>query len=291
MNKKQKKYRLDANINLPLVLSFGYNHFEEGNYLGWHDHEGYELTFVTKGSVIWELEDGSTHHVLSNQVSLMAPHVSHRGLENVTLPCDMFWMVFQPLAEKSHVNTPFSQASLAAMNQIFYERGNGVSDITPYMSATLHALHDECALYHTSQDKTFILPSLHGMICQIILQSARCFSTIKSRNLSDDYMKSHEYIKQHYMEDIRVEDIANILGKKQTYVYHLFKINTGQTPSEYIQRYRIKQAIKHLKETKASMTYIAFEVGFSSSQYFTKVFKRYMGVSPSVFRKQVQEKH
>jgi len=59
----------------------------------------------------------------------------------------------------------------------------------------------------------------------------------------------------------------------------------GTTPIKYLQRYRIHQAKKLLKESGLSVTEIALKVGFSDSGYFSRVFHRETGLSPEAFRR------
>ena len=58
------------------------------------------------------------------------------------------------------------------------------------------------------------------------------------------------------------------------------------TPNDYLQRLRLESARSLLAETSRSVTDIAFEVGFNSSQYFSTVFLQYTGLTPSGFRSQ-----
>jgi AraC-like DNA-binding protein len=59
------------------------------------------------------------------------------------------------------------------------------------------------------------------------------------------------------------------------------------TPAEYLTRLRMKKAKQLLKISKKSITEIAFDLGFSSSQYFATVFKKVTGITPRFYRKQV----
>ena len=73
-------------------------------------------------------------------------------------------------------------------------------------------------------------------------------------------------------------------------MFDLFKAQTGRTPNDYLQRLRIEQAQEQLTQTDRTVTEIALATGFSSGQYFSTVFARYMGVSPTDFRKGVKPK-
>ena len=68
-------------------------------------------------------------------------------------------------------------------------------------------------------------------------------------------------------------------------MFDLFKAQTGLTPNDYLQRLRVEAAQEQLRQTDFSVTQIALAMGFSSGQYFSTVFARYTGVSPTRFRK------
>ena len=65
----------------------------------------------------------------------------------------------------------------------------------------------------------------------------------------------------------------------------IFRQELGLSPWEYLTRYRIRQARQLLRITNDSIADIALQVGFDDKAYFTRVFHRYTGCSPSIYRK------
>jgi len=80
------------------------------------------------------------------------------------------------------------------------------------------------------------------------------------------------------------------VGFSRARMFDLFKAQTGLTPNDYLQRLRVEKAQELLRQTTLSVTEIGLETGFSSGQYFSTVFARYAGVSPTDFRKGVKPK-
>lgn len=78
--------------------------------------------------------------------------------------------------------------------------------------------------------------------------------------------------------------MAEAAGLCESHFKAMFKKVTGIPPADYIARKRVDHAKKLLAQTDKSVTDLAFACGFSSSQYFATVFKRYAGVTPSAFR-------
>lgn len=95
------------------------------------------------------------------------------------------------------------------------------------------------------------------------------------------------YVHQHYAEDLSLEHLAQVSHYSKSYVIKLFKKNTGQTPVEYINRYRLDRAKALLKEPNHSVLDIALGCGFQNVGYFIRVFKDRFGVTPGVFRREL----
>jgi AraC-like DNA-binding protein len=70
-----------------------------------------------------------------------------------------------------------------------------------------------------------------------------------------------------------------------------FLQQTGFTPSDFRQRHRIQRAKQLLQNTSLSISTIAFDLGFSTSQYFATVFRKITGISPREYRTSVAESH
>jgi signal transduction histidine kinase/DNA-binding LacI/PurR family transcriptional regulator/CheY-like chemotaxis protein len=93
------------------------------------------------------------------------------------------------------------------------------------------------------------------------------------------------FIHEHYDQPITRSEIASHINIAEDYLTFCFRQELGTTPIKYLQRYRIHQAKKLLKESGLSVTEIALKVGFSDSGYFSRVFHRETGLSPEAFRR------
>ncbi len=92
------------------------------------------------------------------------------------------------------------------------------------------------------------------------------------------------YIHEHYAEPISRADLAQRVALSEDYLTACFRKELGVTPIAYINRYRVNQAQQLLLDTRKSVTEIALEVGFSDSGYFSRVFRREVGLSPTDYR-------
>ena len=91
-------------------------------------------------------------------------------------------------------------------------------------------------------------------------------------------------IREHYMEDIAVKDIAGYLGYSEAYFCKLFKQSFGHSFVSYLTDYRMQKAEELMHTSRLSIKEIGKTVGYPDPNYFTKVFRRVRGVSPSEFR-------
>lgn len=90
-----------------------------------------------------------------------------------------------------------------------------------------------------------------------------------------------DYIKNNYQEKISISDLSKDLAYSESMLNRKFKKEVHITFNEYLNRYRINKAIDLLKNSDYNITEIAYMCGYSSAKYFARVFKKYLGMSPS----------
>lgn len=90
------------------------------------------------------------------------------------------------------------------------------------------------------------------------------------------------YVQQHYGEKIQAEEVAKLCAMSPYRFSRNFHEAYGLTFRDYVVRYRLKEAKRMLRNPQASVTDVAFAVGFNDVSYFSRMFKRHFGTSPSV---------
>ena len=93
-----------------------------------------------------------------------------------------------------------------------------------------------------------------------------------------------DYIDRHYADDITSKSLSELFFLSHAHFCRKFKETIGFSPAEYINGVRVNEAAKLLNAGGMSVTEIAARTGFSNSNYFGGVFKKYMGVSPREYR-------
>lgn len=109
-----------------------------------------------------------------------------------------------------------------------------------------------------------------------------------NRDFSNEYLPLSErvdvYISQNFMNDITVQSIAEKFFLSREHISRIYKKETGNTINQKILEVRVEETKRFLSETQMTVTEIALTVGFNSSQYFSKVFKRLTGLVPTEYR-------
>ncbi|MBR6113696.1 MAG: helix-turn-helix domain-containing protein [Oscillospiraceae bacterium] len=98
-----------------------------------------------------------------------------------------------------------------------------------------------------------------------------------------------EYIEAHLREPIRVSELADVCGYNRNYFQSIFKEDTGVNPGSYISRRRIALARERMMYSEATVTEVSEYLGFQSIHYFSRLFRRLCGVTPTEYMRRVKE--
>ncbi len=97
--------------------------------------------------------------------------------------------------------------------------------------------------------------------------------------------EAKRYIREHYREALRLEDVSNAVGFNATYFSTLFKKETGMNYQDYLTDLRIGKAKELLVENGLSLADVAEQVGYTDLKYFSRLFKKSTGINPSEYKK------
>jgi AraC family L-rhamnose operon transcriptional activator RhaR len=99
------------------------------------------------------------------------------------------------------------------------------------------------------------------------------------------------YLRHHCTADVNIDEVAHRSGYSSRTFARAFRDVTGTTPHNYLVQLRIGHAKRAMRMTNHSITEIAFASGFHDSNYFSSCFSKMTGLSPSEYRRQLQEAH
>lgn len=136
-------------------------------------------------------------------------------------------------------------------------------------------------LYIAAVDECKSLSDISKLHKKMVRDYTKRMQKIKRENVySKQIVKCMNYIYDHLHERITLEDLAKNLGISESYLSRQFKKETGTTVSDYIMRKKIETARNMIEYSDYSLLEISNILAFPSQSYFTKVFRKYMGVTP-----------
>ena len=110
------------------------------------------------------------------------------------------------------------------------------------------------------------------------------FAKVDVSNESRRVMKVRDYINTHINDELRLEQLANLVGMTPTAFSRFFKLRTGKNLSEYIVDIRLGHAARLLLDTADSVSEICWNCGFNTLSNFNRLFRKRKGCSPTEFR-------
>lgn len=109
---------------------------------------------------------------------------------------------------------------------------------------------------------------------------------VEESSRSEDMQKAAKYLRDHYKENIIIEDLSQKFHLSKYYFIRMFKQFMGTTPYDYLLHYRITKSKELLCTTQWSTGRIGLYVGFGSESNFTSQFKKIVKINPSKYRKE-----
>jgi AraC-like DNA-binding protein len=255
----------------------------------WHYHNNYELSFITEGvgkrivaDSIGEFHPGDLVFIGRN-----LPHVwiadkepfslSNRTLESVFLQFtkDIFGNQLIALPEFTYVAKALSQSERGV--KIPDDVTNEISELLlqmPYLKPFERMIH------------FFKIMDIIGHCENLIPLASEEY--IKTRFMPGNkrLAQIHEYLMNHYKEDIDLRRIASVVNLAEVSLCRFFKANTGMTLFEYLNKIKVDFACKMLMDKNMSILEICLDSGFNNLSHFNKQFKKITGLPPSEYRKQ-----
>lgn len=120
---------------------------------------------------------------------------------------------------------------------------------------------------------------------KLFLETKNFYSNSKQGQNRKTIEMVKAYIQEHFNEDISLNDVANLVFLNAKYVSDLFKKETGINITDYLINYRLDIAKGLLKDVRYRITEVAEMVGYKDVRYFSKIFYKVVGISPSDYKK------
>lgn len=293
VNKDLQELKVHGNLEFPVMV---YPITLSQMYLKlirWHWHPEIEMIYLLKGQVEALVDDESIilapgQGIFVNQNVL---HAFHRVEE---FDAVFFSIVFHPSMIFGYGSAALSVKYLSPILENPHMKYLVLSDDDPYTSPIIEHMKQVRDHYNAKEYGYELVCKAN--ICNlwnVLLKVPRDESAtiVKSKRIINDEQRIKEailYIEQHFADPITLDDIARSIHISKSECCRCFQRVLRQTPFEYLLKYRIFHAaklIQHQDPSANSISNLAITVGFGNISYFNKVFKRYLRMTPTEYKR------
>ncbi len=285
--KDHKEIKKHGNYEFPVHISLEKIQAYEQNSFPWHWHPEIELTWVMSGQIEYFVNDNK--YLLSEGEGLFGNSNSlHSGCMTDQKECSYLSVTFHPRFIYGYEN------SLLQTKYVdFITANESWHSLKLYKDVDWHqdVLIQIQSIYRMSQNP----PPDYELKVHLILTGIwqKLYLYYSSLPASEQQPQKHlsrlkeilSYIQDHYTQEITLDEIADHVNICKSECCRFFKKYMKMTIFEYILFLRIQNSLALLRAGE-SVTKTAGMTGFSTAAYYGQIFKRYMGCSPSRYRKE-----
>lgn len=242
-----------------------------------------EIFCVVKGRrecSIYTGERAVSYEFTGSEALIVFPNEPHVTGSNGIDPCDLYALQFN-LSESEDflgLNAVNSRRLCAALRALKHRHvamtGVAFSLIKQAFDRFYEMTPESCC-----EGAAFLV----SFLCTLLHLSPVDSAPVEAPN--DRILRVVDYIAENISQPMTLKELADYAGYSLSRFKALFRAVTGQTPAQYIAMHKVEQAKELLRSPDKSITDIAYDLGWSSSNYFCAVFKKYTNVSPLQYRK------
>ena len=242
---------------------------------GPHKHVRIEINYVKKGNCILHLDDESVTF-REGEIMIITSgsyHLFEAGTEGTTL------MQLEFLPEIfSHFHFKSEDGTVASTPVTLFSEENRVIKIVIYVCIMRVVQRIVNELEFKSRYYRYLVVMYYAELLVLIYRYMdESYLPICT---NDSLKKAIAYIRLNYQSEITMQDVAEHAGISERYLRRLFSQYLNLSPLEYLNQMRINKAVELLRNTEMSVKEVCYLCGFQSPQYFSRIFKQQMGVSP-----------
>ncbi|MCJ8013583.1 AraC family transcriptional regulator [Paenibacillus sp. KQZ6P-2] len=263
------------------IVLLGYDHYNKAEQLSNHIHENaYEFVYIEQGAVSWDV-NGETYHMHAQQIFHTRPGELHRASFDYIGPCKMWWMIIR---DPQHAGSWFS------LGKEDREQFSQVLRHLPRIISTNKVVAESFRSLRKliEQPGAMLLEyQVRHHVLEVFLHLMHSSSaSLQSPDIHDFSIELAKRIEMNPALRLSTRQLAAELGLSESHFYRVFRETNGQSPALYMERVRMGCACRLLLQSSLSITNIAHDLGFKTSQHFATVFKKYIGMTPREWRSQ-----
>ena len=285
-NRKEVKqhgdYKFPVNISPEAIQSY------EQHAFMWHWHPEIELTWFVSGQMEYVIND-QNYLVHAGQGMFCNSNALHAGYMIDEQDCDYISITFHPRFIYGYENSILQTKYVDFITSNDFWSSLVLKPEISWQNEIIENIKEIYKLSEINPTSPDFELRVHIIICEIWHRLYQYYV-----QLSQDTPQPQKhlqrlrdilsYIQAHASEDVSLEDIASHAGLCKSECCRFFKKYMKMTIFDYLLSTRIQNSLPLLLEGE-NITTIASLVGFSSPAYYGQIFKRYMGMSPSQYRK------
>lgn len=264
------------------------DHFFE-RCITWHWHSFFELNYIMEGEIelrttnsVYTLKEGDISFVNSGVIHHVSAKDKMKGCRLCSFFFDIHFLtgMYNTALKHKYILPVLKNRKLQAytIRPNTYERVCMIQNFLKMLKL------DEQELFGYEFE---LRTELSRFWCAFLKETENLRDpNTESSSVDTKRMKCMlQYIHNHYMEKISLEDIAGSANICSRECSRCFQRNMQTSPMSYLKEYRIRMAAQMLLQTDQSIMAVGDNCGFSSGSYFTKTFQEFMGCTPKEFRK------
>lgn len=232
----------------------------------------YQLLYVASGKAHFTI-DGKDNEVSAGHMVLYLPRQEQDYVYYSKDKPEVYWVHFTGSDVKNilmHYNIPLE-------DNIFY---CGAISTYAYLFKEMIAELQNCRMGFQE-----LLTMYLKQIFLLIQRSRSEKKATISTYLQEEMENARDYFEEHYNEPINIEEFAASRSMSVSWFLRKFKQVTGMSPMHFILTKRINNAVSLLETTNYNVTEISTIVGYDNPMYFSRLFKKQKGISPTEYRK------
>ncbi len=256
-------YRLDSDKSLPTCRPRG--------------RLDYQLIYIASGTARFHFGNAENETLLSaGNMVLYRPKEFQKYEYLASSQCEVYWVHFTGSDVKNILRT----YGISDNMQVFYVGSNMEFDVI------FQKIISE--LQRCQPDYKDMVPMLFRSLLITIHRQLTQEDAIKNEYLNQAMETASQYFIDNYNTNINIEAYASSIGMSISWFIRNFKGYTGMTPMQYILSIRIENARLLFETTGYTITEIAGIVGYDNPLYFSRLFHKQTGYSPSAYRKRMR---
>lgn len=252
-----------------------------------HKHEVFELNYVENGDGVLRIVGDSAETIGNRDLVLItSPDLEHVWEQDKCKSEDIREITVQFFFDFNSSYSLFNRTPLLPIKRLFERARKGVA-FTPETIEKVYPLLNSLS---STKDKFYSVINFLTLLYELSLAddtrelASSSFAKVDVDSESRRILKVKEYINKHYTEEIRLADMADLVGMSTTSFSRFFKLRSGKTLSDYVVEMRLGVAARQLVDTTNSVSEICYGCGFNTLSNFNRLFRKYKGCSPTEFR-------